>query len=298
MSGPCLTLAAPAKVNLFLQITGRRSDGYHELNTLMQKLALYDRLEICRSRVPGISLACPDSGLPTDDANIVYRAARFFFDHCGVSEGGVAITLEKNIPMAAGLGGGSSDAAAVLLGMNRLFAAGCSRRQLAEIGLLLGADVPFFVHDLPASWATGIGERLEPADPLENSFVLLVTPSIAVSTKWAYETFALTAGENIFNLTNSQKENYGKRPVFSPCRDAGDSCELYNDLERVTVTKYPEIEEIKQELLAGGAVAALMSGSGSTVFGLFRADRITEAEQCRQAFADRYEQVYLVEPLH
>ncbi len=298
MSAQWLTLSAPAKVNLYLKITGRRSDGYHELDTLMQKLALYDRVKLRKTAKPGISLSCPDSDLAGDRSNIAYRAAELFLARCNVPHGGVEIVLQKNIPMAAGLGGGSSDAAAVLLGLERLFATGCSRGDLARIGLELGADVPFFVHDLPAARCTGIGEEIQPAAPLADHVVLLVNPSIAVSTKWAYETFALTVGKNIFNLSSSPNKNQGQGSRNSRLSNPGQACELYNDLEQVSVEKYPEIAQIKNDLLAGGAAGALMSGSGSTVFGLFAADCLQKAEQCRQAFSGKYEQVYLVDPLH
>jgi 4-diphosphocytidyl-2-C-methyl-D-erythritol kinase len=184
-----------------------------------------------------------------------------------------------------------------LLGLDRLLATGCSRDELADMGLELGADVPLFIHDMAAAWATGIGEKLEVAVPLSGYRVLLVNPGIGVSTKWVYETFALTSGENIFNLSCSQKEHgeigrpadFCKRPILPD--------ELVNDLEAVTADKYSVINTIKQRLLAAGAVGAMMTGSGPTVFGLFSTDLYQQARLCSQELNKEYDQVYLVDPL-
>ncbi len=292
-----LCLAAPAKINLYLKIIGRRPDGYHELDSLMQKLALFDRLELSLADETGVHLSCPGTDLAEDKENIVHRAASLFLGRTGNSGQGVRIVLRKNIPVAAGLGGGSSDAAAVLLGLDRLLAAGRSRQELAAMGLVLGADVPFFVFDGAAAWARGVGEELAGAVSLHGYRVLLVNPGIPVSTKWAYETFALTSGENIFNLSSSQKE-YG-------CNDSGPSfCkrlfqpeDLCNDLEAVASEKYSAIGKIKEKMLTEGAAGSMMSGSGSTVFGLFAVDALTQAEHCRNEFKKEYDQVYLVDPL-
>lgn len=292
-----LCLAAPAKINLYLKITGRRPDGYHELNTLMQKLALYDQLELALVPESGIHLFCPGADLPEDERNIVHRAARLFLDQTGKGDQGIRIVLEKKIPVAAGLGGGSSDAATVLLGLDRLLATGCNRDELAEMGLGLGADVPLFIHDMAAAWATGIGEKLDVAVPLSGYRVLLVNPGIGVSTKWAYETFALTSGENIFNLSDSQKEHSKISRPAAFCKRPIQPDELVNDLEAVTADKYSVINMIKQKLLAAGAVGAMMSGSGPTVFGLFSTDLYQQARQCSRKLNNEYYQVYLVDPL-
>jgi 4-diphosphocytidyl-2-C-methyl-D-erythritol kinase len=285
-----LSLAAPAKINLYLKILGRRPDGYHELRTLMQKLSLCDELELSLAAEPGIRLACPKANLPEDEANIAFRAARLFLSRTGNERQGVRITLRKNIPLAAGLGGGSSDAAAVLRGLNQLFDATCSIEELAELGLELGADVPFFVHALPAAWAGGVGERLAPAKPLRGFTVLLVNPGFAVSTKWAYETFALTAAGKKFNLSNFSSES-GLDLVKQSVQPGG----LANDLETVTAEKYSVIGELKQRLLAAGAAGAMMSGSGPTVFGLFAVKK--QAEQCLQELSGEHRQIFLAEPL-
>lgn len=294
-----LTLRTPAKINLYLKILGRRPDGYHELDTLMQKVALYDELELSLVDEPDIQLSCLGADLPEDEGNIVFRAAQLFLEQTGRVGQGVRIVLRKRIPLAAGLGGGSSDAAAVLTGLNQLTGAGCTTEELAAMGLRLGADVPFFVYDHPAAWAGGIGERLEPAEPLRGFNVLLVNPGIAVSTKWAYETFsqtagriALTAAGKKFNLSNFSNESGLplRQRAFLPA-------DLRNDLELVTAEKHCVIGELKARLLAAGAAGAMMSGSGSTVFGLFAAGTEAQAESCLRELRQEYGQAYLVAPL-
>ncbi|MGX9727149.1 MAG: 4-(cytidine 5'-diphospho)-2-C-methyl-D-erythritol kinase [Candidatus Electronema sp. VV] len=294
-----LSLRAPAKINLYLKILGRRIDGYHELDTLMQKVALYDELELSLTDTPGIRLVCQDADLRDDEDNIVFRAARLFLEQTGREGCGVRIILHKRIPLAAGLGGGSSDAATVLTGLNQLTGAGCTTEELAAMGLRLGADVPFFVHEHPAAWAGGIGERLEPATPMRGFTVLLVNPGIAVSTKWAYETFsqtagriALTAAGKKFNLSNFPNESGLplRRRFFLPS-------DLLNDLELVTAEKHRVIGELKVRLLAAGAAGAMMSGSGSTVFGLFAAGTEAQAESCLRELRQEYGQAYLAAPL-
>jgi 4-diphosphocytidyl-2-C-methyl-D-erythritol kinase len=284
-----LAVRAPAKINLFLRVTGRRADGYHTLETLMHKVGLFDLLEF-RQGGEGLRLRCPGADLPEDGGNLVHRAAALFVQTAAQRLGGplpgVEITLSKNIPVAAGLGGGSSDAAATLKGLNRLFDAG--------LGLRLGADVPFFVADAPAALAVGIGEILTPVSPLTGCSVLLVTPGFAVSTRWVYQTFALTKNRNAINLKNLQESAARLSWPGSAAAVKGLPASLRNDLESVTIARFPEVGRLKEELLARGAVAALMSGSGPTVFALF-SDR-QAAETCRALFARRFTQTFLVHP--
>lgn len=292
-------LAAPAKVNLFLEVTGRRHDGYHYLATLMQKITLYDRV-VLRAIPSGIRLYCPDSGLPENENNLVYRAARLFFQAMAGSLGddkGVAITLLKSIPVSAGLGGGSSDAAAVLKGLDSLFGTGCSTACLMDLGMQLGADVPFFIGDWPIAWATGIGERLLPAIPLVGYRMVLVNPGFPVSTAWVYKNFALTEGKKNFNLENLYKglSDPQDDPVFT--RRAIRPDELRNDLEMVTISRYRELDGIKRKLLKSGAVAALMSGSGPSIFGLFPEFAAEKAAVCRGELQREYQSTFLVNPL-
>lgn len=290
-----LVLKAPAKINLTLKVTGRRADGYHTLDSLMHKVGLFDELEL-KACPSGIDLSCPGGQLPEDRENLVYRAAELFFSTVAARpDRGVRMTLVKHIPQAAGLGGGSSDAAAALLGLNSLFAAGLDRNELAALGLQLGADVPFFLDPAPAARATGIGEILTQVPPLAGWSILLVNPGFPVSTRWVYQTFALTTTCDAGNLTRSQEgEALGaacdRFPGCSPLPP-----DLGNDLEQVTLARYPELVQLKQELLAAGAAAALMSGSGPTVFGLF-ADR-SRAQTSQEGFRKRYRHTYLVAPL-
>ncbi len=294
-----LKLAAPAKINLFLKILGRRDDGYHLLSTLMQKVALYDYLEM--ELVSGqIILECSDNTLPVDDSNIVVRAARLFFSEFRErlpSRAGIRILLQKNIPVAAGLGGGSSDAAAVLTGLDRLYQTSCSVRELAELGLCLGADVPFFVYSHSAAWAVGIGEVLTPVPGLAPSLILLVNPGFAVSTKWVYEKFSLTNGEDVYNLIYSSSLDDIKKMEYFCRKHHFRSDEVSNDLESVTLRAFKELADIKEYLLASGAVSTLMSGSGPTVFGIFLEKDRLRAEQCLLKMKELYEQVFLVFPL-
>jgi len=289
-----LIIAAPAKINLYLKVLRRRPDGYHEIESVMQKLALADEISICR-RDEGINLACSDPALPVGEENLVWRAARLFLDQFD-GGGGVQIRLEKRIPIAAGLGGGSSDAAAVLVALNRKFNAGLSEDQLAGLGVRLGADVPFFVRSAPASLALGIGDRLSPAAGLTSGYVLLVNPGFAVSTRWAYENLALTSEGNPYILAPNSgaltSGNSGPESIdFHTTINAG----FVNDLEVVTIARHPVIGEIKQALLDFGAWVALMSGSGPTVFGCFL--RFSEAQAACRHFQDLYpDTVFLTEP--
>jgi len=283
-----LSLKAPAKINLFLKILNRRSDGYHEIESLMQKIALFDMLHLSR-KGEGIFLSCPGSKVPEDRENLVYRAADAFFSATRIAPG-VHIVLEKNIPVAAGLGGGSSDAAAVLVGLNRLLAADLEPEYLLDIGLHLGADVPFFLQACSGAVATGIGECLQKVQPIRDYWILLVNPGFAVSTKWAYENFPLTSYSNPYILARGQLMD-GEAYIISP----GLFEELGNDLETVTISRYPEIANIKKKLKKAGAVAALMSGSGPTVFGLFSGKE--EAQSSFMQFANEYgDNVFLVRP--
>ncbi|MDX9786806.1 MAG: 4-(cytidine 5'-diphospho)-2-C-methyl-D-erythritol kinase [Desulfobacterales bacterium] len=256
-----MKLLSPAKINLFLHVTGRRTDGYHDLFTLMCGVGLYDILEF-DFNVDGVSIHCEHPDVPADSSNLAYRAARLFFDRLGKINGHidpcVGISLTKQIPVAGGLGGGSSNAATVLIGLNRYFNFPFSQIALREMGLSLGADVPFFILGRPAI-ATGVGEVLTPIDNLFKFYVLLVNPRIHVATADVYKNLNL-------GLTNSQKLN---KESFFRVRKLNPVRYLWNDLETVTASKFPEIQKIKEALLANGADGALMTGSGPTVFGLF-----------------------------
>jgi 4-diphosphocytidyl-2-C-methyl-D-erythritol kinase len=249
------TFQSPAKVNLILKVLRRREDGYHDIASLMQKVSLADEMEFVPLR-DGIELACPGSDLPTDERNLVVRAARALFAEAGFA-GGARITLRKRIPTAAGLGGGSSNAATTLTVLNDLFRFGFDHERLIRIGARIGADVPFFIYGSSA-WAFGIGEILEPAVIPPGMWLVLVNPGFEVPTKWVYQSL---------NLPLTKTPLKYSIPAFSGVRDLAAS--LANDLEKVTVARYPVLEELKGFLLMQGALGSLMSGSGPTVFGLF-----------------------------
>ncbi len=255
-----LSLKAPAKINLILRVLKRRDDGYHELETWMQKVNLCDNIHLKILNNPGIQLACSDVEIPTDEKNLAWRAAELFFSKSKKALGfGVKIVLEKKIPVSAGLGGGSSDAGTVLKGLNECFGHEFVLSELISMGKVLGADVPFFVTDMEGVLATGIGEKMLPVSPLRNCTIILVNPGFFVSTSWVFEKFALTRIDKNSKLTGSHK--------LSP--SDLDLADMENDLERVTINRYPVIAEIKDELKMIGADRVLMSGSGPTVFGLF-----------------------------
>jgi 4-diphosphocytidyl-2-C-methyl-D-erythritol kinase len=250
-----ITARSPAKVNLILKVLRRREDGYHDIASLMQKVSLADEMEFSPRR-EGIALACPGSALPTGEGNLVVRAVRALFTEAGFA-GGVEITLRKRIPTAAGLGGGSSNAATTLTVLNSLFQFGFDRERLIRIGARLGADVPFFIYGSSA-WAFGIGELLEPAETPPGMWLVLVNPGFEVPTKCVYQSLNLPLTKTPLKYTI---------PTFSGVRDL--AVALSNDLETVTVARHPVLEELKGFLLRQGALGSLMSGSGPTVFGLF-----------------------------
>jgi len=286
--GPGLTLQAPAKINLFLKILNRRADGYHEIESQMQKITLFDMLHLS-GQGDSISLSCPGSAVPTDRENIVFKAAEAFLRAAGITTG-IRIVLEKNIPAGAGLGGGSSDAAAALLGLNTLLGTNLAPEHLMEIGLRLGADVPFFIRDCSGAIATGIGERIHKVEPLRDFWIVLVNPGFAVSTKWVYDNFPLTSCSNPYILAPGRKMDGDWQGVSPELFE-----QLGNDLEAVSINRYPEIGDIKKELQKAGAAAVLMSGSGPTVFGLFPGRE--EARHCFRQFALKYgNNVFLVRP--
>jgi len=261
------TAKAPAKLNLRLKVTGRRPDGYHELVSLMVPVDLCDHLEF--TLIPeGVELLWEGLPVPDDEENLVRRAARAFFGRSGVTAG-VRVRVAKNIPVSAGMGGGSSDAAATLLSLNRLCSAPLSLETMKELALQLGADVPFFLEPKPCI-ATGIGEILEPLDRWPLFWYLIVAPGFQVSTAWVYKNLRLGLTSNEYDRI--KKELQKKRPVMSQL--------LENDLESVTSTHFPTLDRIKKTLMDAGAEGSLMTGSGPGVFGVFGSRE--QAEQARE----------------
>jgi len=266
-----VTITAPAKVNFYLRVLRKRPDGYHDLDSFMQALELSDTVTVSRAG-SGIEVSCDRGDVPAGPGNIAYRAAESLLGLAGEGAG-VRIHIEKRIPVAAGLGGGSSDAAAVLRGMNILFGLGLTDALLREAGRPLGADVPFFLS-WPSARAEGVGEVLTATLPPEETWLVLVNPGFSVSTAWVYGNLklVLTNISNSIRLPASEGQAYGAG-LLALCLD--------NDLERVTAERYPEINEIKGQLISEGAKGALMSGSGPTVFGVF-ADRAVAEAACKR----------------
>ena len=273
---------APAKINLCLRVLGKRADGYHELCMLMQRISLYDRIRIALTREPGVRVFCPRLPLTAGEENIAVRAARKILEIARCADG-VEIHIDKEIPIAAGLGGGSSDAATVLMAMNELLGTGLSREELMALGLQLGADVPFFIFESTA-WATGIGEKLEKTSIFQDVWYLLVNPGFSVSTAQVYGKLQLTSARDVARL-----------PRFSGTLEdmiGG----LHNDLEQVTLRDYPVVAKIRRRMLDLGAEGSLMSGSGPTVFGVFREREV--ARQVARAFeSESGWKVFVVQPI-
>ena len=257
---------SPCKVNLFLNILGKRPDGYHELETILHPVNVCDRLEFERGGGNEIELSCSDPSLPSGPDNLVYRAAERFFETARIRKG-IFIRLEKRIPVAAGLGGGSSNAAHALLGLNELFEFPLGKDQVIEIAASLGSDVPFFLQSSPAL-ALNRGERVIPVQglaALEGVYVLLIHPGFGISTAWAYQELA--------KLPQALHGEPGRARKLitlletTDLRTAGKA--FYNSLEAPAFRKFPWLEVVQEFLREHGAAAALMSGSGSTTFALF-----------------------------
>ena len=255
-----ISLKALAKINLGLDVLGKREDGYHEVRMVMQTIHLYDRVEIKKTRSPHIHVETNLYYLPVNEDNLVYRAAKLMKDEFQIKEG-VQIVLQKFIPVAAGLAGGSSDAAAVLVGMNRIFNLGLKQNKLMELGLKIGADVPFCIMRGTAL-AEGIGEKLTALPPMPKCPVLIAKPAISVSTKAVYEGLKLYDGMEHPDI-DGVMEGIQQKDL------KGVASHMGNILETVTIPMYPVIEDIKKLMLENGALNAMMSGSGPTVFGLF-----------------------------
>jgi 4-diphosphocytidyl-2-C-methyl-D-erythritol kinase len=253
-----LRLESPAKVNLRLEILKRRKDGYHELRTVFQKISLHDTLHFSLKKEKGIFIHTDHPNLPIGRPNLVYQAAQSILRSSSY-HGGIHIKMGKRIPLGAGLGGGSSNAATTLKALNQLLKRNLSKKELMEMGLEIGADVPFFIGE-GAAIGSGIGEQLKKVTLPDLDYVLIY-PNFEISTRWAYQNFVLTNQRIHFNLHKFPKTPEGISRI------------LFNHLEEVVSRKYPQIDVMKNILLGMGALGALMTGSGPTVFGLFQDDK-------------------------
>ena len=279
-----LELKALGKINLGLDVLGRRENGYHDVRMVMQTLYLYDNVTLQKKSAPGIEIDSNLFYLPNDEDNIAWKAAKLLIDEFDIKDG-IRIHLDKHIPVAAGMAGGSSNAAAVLYGMNQMFRLGLSQKELMERGVKLGADVPYCIMRGTAL-AEGIGEQLTALPPMVKCPILIAKPQISVSTKFVYENLKLdenTVHPDIDRLV----EDIRRKDLAAITSDMG------NVLETVTIPNYPVIAEIKEHMMEHGAAGAMMSGSGPTVFGLFDdKEKAVAAYEAMQA-SGLAKQVYL-----
>ncbi|HKT34911.1 MAG TPA: 4-(cytidine 5'-diphospho)-2-C-methyl-D-erythritol kinase [Nitrospira sp.] len=258
-----LTVHAPAKVNLILRILDRRPDGYHNLWSIMHTVALEDAVTLRVTSSPrGIRLSCDAAGLSVDHTNLVSKAASAVLEQAQLSVG-IEVELRKRIPIGAGLGGGSSDAAATILGLSRLLKLGWSAAKMGEIGQTLGSDVAFFLF-APSAIVSGRGEHVKPVAVEGRRWVVLVKPAFGIETKWAYQELAATRSK--VQPLSAEHEKLDRHDLISWSQLAAAA---ENDFETPIFAKYSLLREIKHSLLKGGAQSALLSGSGATVFGLF-----------------------------
>ncbi|MBW2557758.1 MAG: 4-(cytidine 5'-diphospho)-2-C-methyl-D-erythritol kinase [Deltaproteobacteria bacterium] len=257
---------SPAKVNLFLRVLRKRDDGYHDILSLMQRISLCDEMSF-DLKGNKIVVKCPGSSLSENRDNIVYRAAEAILSDVS-PDSGVEITIYKRIPIAAGLGGGSSNAATTLVTLNEMMGTPCSTQELMRMGAELGADVPFFIFGKTAL-ASGIGDCLKPVESIPNLWFILVNPGFEVSTRDIYGNLKL-------GLTKEPIKY--RMPRFMTLSHVAKG--LYNDLEKVSLRLYPALLDIKELLMANGALGSLMSGSGPTIFGIFGNEADAKRTEC------------------
>ncbi len=265
-----IILNSYGKINLALDVLYKRDDGYHEINTIMQQINLKDTIKL-KDIKEGIIIESNQKGVPLDNTNLVYKAWEEIVKKTGVNRG-IHIVIDKNIPIAAGLAGGSSNAAATMKGLNTLWGLNLSQEELMEIGVNIGADVPFCILGGTA-YAQGIGEKLTPLNEFSNKLVLLANIDVSIPTAYVYESLNLDAKDNKIDINKLieyiQKDNL---PLLAQ--------NMFNVMEQVVVSKYPILEEIKRTMMIHGALGSLMSGSGPTVFGLF--DNESKLYSCKK----------------
>lgn len=254
-----MRLKAHAKINLTLDITRKRHDGYHDLDTVMQSISLYDTVDLTKNKQGVINLTCSKITLPLDIHNTAYKAAELIFKHCGITDTGVNIHINKNIPSEAGMGGGSADAATVINGMNKLFDLNLTREELVEIGSKVGADVPFCLK-CSTSRCTGIGDVIEELKPLPDCHILICKPDVGVSTAYAYDV-----------CDKYPQDDYFLSPGITKAINEGGIEEIAEHIGNRfdDVLQLPDVQIIKSIMHDSGALNASMTGSGSAVFGIF-----------------------------
>jgi 4-diphosphocytidyl-2-C-methyl-D-erythritol kinase len=277
---------APAKINLSLRILGKLEDGYHRIDSLMVPISLYDVIHIKKGRrgQPAITVRTDRPDVAGGEKNLAYQAAALILDQDGIHEP-VHISIRKRIPVGAGLGGGSSDAAATMLGLNRLLRLRMSQRKMATLASRIGSDVPFFIYQRPAR-VRGKGEKVRPLNSLPVLWMVVLYPGFPVATAWAYQNFSVKLTKRVINTS-----------IVGPLADFRKWARvLVNDLEAVTLPRYPKLAVLKEKLLGEGARAALMSGSGSSVFGIFESDGMAR-KAFRRLQKEEETRAYLVHSL-
>lgn len=277
-----ILVKCPAKINLSLDVIGKREDGYHFLRMIMQTITLFDEVKL-EKRKSGVKVNCNNRIIPQNASNTAYKAAELMFEKYNI-EGGIEIYINKNIPIAAGLAGGSADAAGVIKGIDRLYGLNLKIDEMMDLGLKVGADVPYCIMGGTAL-AEGIGEKLTPLRAFDDVWCVIAKPDISVSTKEVYGTLKI---DEISRHPNTEQLIYyiKEKDVESLSQN------MVNVLETVTIKDHPIIFEIKNIMMDYHALGSMMSGSGPTVFGLFR-DR-TSAEACYNRLRDYLKEVYLV----
>ena len=277
-----MKIKAYAKINISLDIVGKReSDGYHLLRMIMQNIDLYDEISIVKQQ-EGITLSCNKSYVPTDSRNLAYKAAMLFKEKYNIKDG-VHIDIVKNIPVSAGLAGGSTDAAAVLKLMNKIFEKNASHEELMDMGLKLGADIPYCISGGTAL-CEGIGEKITTLSPFKDKILVLVKPSFGVSTKEVYKSFNLDR-VRVHPKTDSLIEAMENDDLYYVANN------MKNLLENVTLRKHNILIKIKEEMNRYGAVGSMMSGSGPSVFAFF--DDMLKAQRCYEKMKESYKEVFL-----
>ncbi len=280
-----ITLKSYAKINLTLDLVGKREDGYHLLRSVMQKVSLCDFVSVRKIR-DGIRITCNKPYIPTDERNIVYKVADAFYKETGITPG-VHINLKKHIPCGAGLGGGSSNGAAVLDGLCKLYNIDMDISKKVRLCENIGADIPFFFYD-GTCLIEGIGEKVTPVSPLSECWIVIVKPPKSISTPTIFkhpltaQHFGTDSTEKVLNALENQD-------VFGVAKN------ISNALEPASIYVCPEIEQIKKQLVDLGAIASMMSGSGSSVFGIFQNHKL--AKSAREEFLNKYNYTYITKPL-
>ena len=283
-----IVLKSYGKINLGLDVLRRREDGYHEVRMIMQTVGLYDLLTMKKTKEDEITMTCNLSFLPTDERNLVYKAVKLIKDKYQIKEG-VNIELNKRIPVAAGMAGGSSNCAAALKGMNKLFDLGLSIDELCEIGVTLGADVPYCIWGGTAL-SEGIGEKLSRVDAMPKCYILIAKPGISVSTAFVYQNLDL-AGLSKHPDIDGMLECLKQKDLRGICD------RLENVLESVTIKEYPIIKKVKNHLMEQGAMGALMSGSGPTIFAIFKDKKTADNALESLRSIEDIKQAYVVRPI-